>query len=232
MRCKAGLLHRRTLPAPNPPFSSVVALLHLNGTTGTQSATDSSSLNKTISFSGAVTIRDYAARFGSAGLQFNGEINERVVVQNSAVIGTSDFTIEFFINVGVPFIGEINFARWASGFEVRLSDSLYVARVSTTPFSLSTYDSSAKWTPQLGVWYHVAVCRNQSSMKLFVDGQQLGKTVNLGSGFSFPSGNQQFGSTSGLASHIGYTDEIRVSLVDIYSSYAPFLPPSDQFPDA
>jgi hypothetical protein len=235
MKCKAGLFSRRIAAAttpPNPEFSSVVALLHLEGADGDTSTNDSSSYSKSIRFTNSPSISTAQYRFGSSSLAFSGATDQRIVVSSSAVIGTNNFTIEFFVRFAEAPTTTINFARWASGFEMRLSDSLYVARVSTTPFSFSTYSESAPWVPSLNVWYHFAVCRTANNMRLFVDGAQMGNTVDLGSAFSFPSGNQQFGSTSGLQNHSGHMDEIRVSLADVYSAYAPFTPPTAPFPDA
>jgi hypothetical protein len=235
MRCKAGLFSRRIIAAatpPDPAFSSVVALLHFEGSEGDTSTNDSSSYSKSIGFTNSPSISTAQYRFGSSSLALSGATNQRITVNSSAVIGANDFTIEFFVRFAAVPTTTINFARWASGFEIRLSDSLYVARVSTTPFSLSTYSESAPWSPSLNVWYHVAVCRTANNMRLFVDGAQLGNAVDLGSAFSFPSGNQQFGSTSGLQNHSGHIDEIRVSLADVYSAYAPFTPPTAPFPNA
>lgn len=223
MRCKAGLFSGRVIQSQGDPlFSSVVALLHLDGSTA-----DSSSFAKSISSNNSPSISTAQARFGPSSLSFSGATNQRITVTSSEVIGTSDLTIEMFLRFSEVPTAEIGLARWASGFELRLSDSLYVARVSTDPFSLS-----GQWSPTLNAWHHIAVCRNASSMRLFVDGVQLGNTADLGSGFSFPSGNHQFGASSGLQAMNGWIDEIRVTLADRYSAIAPFTPPTAAFPDA
>ena len=222
MRCKAGLFSGRVQSQGDPLFSSVVALLHLDG-----SIADSSSFAKSISSNNSPSISTAQARFGTSSLSFNGGVNQRITVTSSEVIGTSDFTIEMFVRFSELPLAEIGLVRWASGFELRLSDSLYVARTSTDPFSLSGH-----WSPTIHAWHHIAVCRNANIMRIFVDGSQLGNSADLGNGFSFESGNQQFGATGGLYAMNGWIDEIRVTLADRYSAIAPFAVPAAPFPDA
>lgn len=236
MRGKSGLFCGRPSP-PNPPFSAITALLHMEfrygGLGGNGETDDSSQYQKQIGFNNGPILSYDQHRFGLSSLQLSGVKNQRIFVRFSETIGTNDLTLEFWIYLTALPSSEVGLARWANGFEIRLSDSLYVANVNTNPFSFSTYSNLSPWTPALNTWHHIAACRQANNLRMFVNGSQLGVTANLGDNYSFPSGNHFFGAGSNLNSITGFYDEARVTRgYDLYSDFAPFVVPKAPFPDS
>ena len=93
------------------------------------------------------------------------------------------------------------------------------------------YNLSATWVPTLSTWYHIAAVRNGADLKLFVDGTQIGSTLDVstnatpagGSGASFigcrrPNLDRFFN---------GHMDEVRVSDTARYT--ANFTPATSAF---
>lgn len=78
-------------------------------------------------------------------------------------------------------------------------------------------------------WTHIAVTRNSSDVKLFIDGTQSGSTVT-GNTVNFANHNSNFMlgvSGDGDKTFMGYLDEMRVSKIARYT--ADFTPATEQF---
>jgi hypothetical protein len=147
--------------------------------------------------------------------------------------GTSNFTVEFWVNITVN--GVFYDSRPAS------SDGVYVT-IGPSDFPASSGNSVAlvvsgsrriTGTANIkdGAWHHVAVARNGTTTKLFVDGVQTGSnytdTNNYLNGTSRPIIASQ-GYTAGTAIPTGYIDDLRITKsVARYTEN--FTPPTSTF---
>lgn len=78
-----------------------------------------------------------------------------------------------------------------------------------------TGNVSVAWTPSLDTWYHIAVTKNTTTVKFYVDGSQLGTDQTLANGdISDEPSPFQIGANDGITSpfnfHDGSIDDVRV----------------------
>jgi hypothetical protein len=209
----------------DPAFSNVVALLGFEAeadeaTTVTDEATHASTW--TASSNVLAKVEDDTAKFGSNSFEVGGGSLDRLTVDNHARydMATSDFTIEMFVNFTTLPGGSggrglasdwgltSNAAWWwywddAGNMEFKYTEDGTEAAATTV---------SAAWSPSAGTWYHVAVCREGSNLRMFVDGVQVGTTHNIGTADIYTSTRQKhIGYSNGTASHYGnqHMDEFR-----------------------
>lgn len=206
---------------------------------------------------------NYYKEFGPGILTLGSKVPNISTVQNpdcglSAVastqldIGASDFTLETMVRwdalpatTGYSTI----FGRWntvtpALSYRLILGGSSF--NNSCIQFDTSTDGTAGTlatpiifpWTPQLNVWYHIALVRASSQLLLFVNGQQFGlpiadaRTYFGGSTAQLTVGTQQGinaltpTTNSGIA---GRLDETRFT--NGFARYTgPFTPPVAAFP--
>jgi len=84
--------------------------------------------------------------------------------------GTDDFTIDFWLNFSTVQDSDFVGTGYDIGFLVHYS-------ASNIYFYAESVAKTASWTPSTGVWYHVAVCRNDGMLNIFVDGISLTNTA-------------------------------------------------------
>jgi hypothetical protein len=81
----------------DPYFANVSLLLHMDGTNGATTFTDSSSFSHSVSAFGNAQITTSASVFGGASGRFDGSGDYLTVPNHSSLqLGTGDFTIEFW----------------------------------------------------------------------------------------------------------------------------------------
>ena len=101
-------------------------------------------------------------------------------------------------------------------------------------FAGTTYTTMrAAWTPSANTWYHIAVSRSGSSLRLFVDGIQIGTTFTYADSIdnTYGSGSFYINNTknSGNWCMQGYINNQRVTAgYERYTSN--FTPPTSAFP--
>jgi hypothetical protein len=215
----------------DPNFLNVSLLLHGDGTNGSTTITDSSPSPKTVTAFGNAQISTAQSKFGGASIAFDGTGDYLSTPATSAfVFGTNNFTIELWV-------------RFATVTGIQ---ALYDQRLAVTPgpqptlytngSSLFYYFNNANRitiaTVSTNQWYHLAISKQGSSMRAFIDGVQGGSTyvdstsyttganVLVGADFIGPGG-------SGLN---GYIDDLRITKgVARYTGN--FTPPTAPFPD-
>ena len=150
---------------------------------------DNSSNNFTITQNGDVSVQPfspfaptsaYSTSTNGGGMYSSGGSNYLTVASNSALaFGTGDYTIETWIYYNVK---PTAFTAILNG-QTTNSISFY--------FDGGTYASNAliisnrasnqlqySWTPLIKTWYHLAVTRSGTSLKLFINGAQVSSTTN------------------------------------------------------
>jgi hypothetical protein len=222
--------------------SNVSLLLHGDGTNGSTTITDSSPTPKTVTAFGDAQISTAQSKFGGASIAFDGTGDYATAALSSDFeFGTGNFTVETWIRFAA--IGDrriVGIGRGASG----ASPFLYTGwslRSGSNFLSWYRFDGnetnvSRTWSPSADQWYHVAVSRSGASLRLFVDGSQLGATQS--SSISYNSVNAEvleiarFRSGAPAADSFlnGYVDDLRITK-GIARYTANFTPPTAPFPD-
>ena len=216
---------KKTVTGGDPYYSAVSLLLPMDGTNGSTTFTDSGPNTLTITPTGT-TISTSQAKYGASGY-FNGTSAYLTAASSAITLGTSDFTIEF----------------WIYPLDVR-TFSLYDSRTNETNpngngFVIGTSASQA-WVvyqaanrivgPAVAAnqWTHVAVTRSGSSVKMWINGVQVGSTWTTTGSFS--DGATLIGTDYPKNARFvyGYLDDFRISLFARYVST--FTPPTAALP--
>lgn len=211
-----------------PLWSSTVLLLNGNGVNGSTTFTDETGKTQS-SVGGNAQISTVQSKYGGASMAFDGSGDYFTFPDsNDWDFGTGDFTVELW-------------ARFTSSSSIMTLICNYLN--SSTGWSLQrrsdnnnlvfgngdTHILAKAWTPTSGVWYHIAICRQGTNLRAFIDGVQLGTTVTNSSNITGSTNPLVVGSLY-LSSYIqnfnGYLDDIRITKAARYTSN--FTPPASQ----
>lgn len=202
--------------APDPHYSNVKALLHFDGTAGSQTLTDNSGASPTITVVGSGALdTSFAAKWGSAS--WKGATGSYFQV---AIAGTftGDFTVEWW--GGATTSSECTF------YCVEAGSYLYNGN-----FQGYGGPALALNTTTGGGWSHFAICRQGSTMRAYKDGVQVGTATYSGTvdmrttrwGVYVPNGNLH--NTHNI-------DDLRITAaVCRYINGTTFTPPQAAFPN-
>jgi hypothetical protein len=160
----------------DPYYGNVVLLLPMNGSNGSTTFTDYSSLPKTITVNGNTQISTAQYKWnGSSGL-FDGTTDWLYSPIGTGDFLGGDFTIE----------GWFNWAALTNGglfhvFPGTPSSSINGLAVGYDGTAFQIYSGSATYartyTPTVSVWYHVALVRASGLLTLYVSGVAQGATI-------------------------------------------------------
>jgi hypothetical protein len=208
-------------------WSDVSLLLHMDGSNGSTTFTDSSSNALTVTPSGDAQISTAQSKFGGSSLLLDGSGDYITTSTSSALaLGTGDFTVEFFVyrTSNSNDQGIFTFGATQSGLFATMDEwNLGVGLLGGDPVAIGGGNII------LNTWHHVAITRSSGSLRGFIDGIQFGSTVtettnltdnSLKIGYSF--------STS--YSMIGNLDEFRVTK-GVARYAANFTAPTAPFPN-
>jgi hypothetical protein len=219
-----GRLQRvaRAEPEADQSFPSVSLLLHMNGANDGTTFTDTSANAHTITVSGGAKLTTTGPKLGSACGTFDGASDYLTTPASSTfAFGTGNFTVEFWC---YPNVVSDNDGLFTFGSSLFLA--LYAGN-----WMLGTAGSggSSMGAASTGSWQHVAVTRSGTSLRLFVDGAQVGSTLTDSTNLAQ---NQMavgyyYDSTFGFN---GKIDELRVTK-GVARYTADFTPRTTEFPD-
>jgi hypothetical protein len=227
----------RTLLNPtgetDPNFSNVSVLLHMDGSNGSTTFTDSSSNAFTMTAAGNAQISTTQSKFGGSSGYFDGNGDSVTASANAAfAFGTGDFTIEgwfYSLTSGSTLRGMIDFRSVASGTNglmLRENGSGFLVFLNTA-ILLSTATGRTANT-----WQHVALVRNGSTVTLYVDGTSRASatsSANMTDNRFRLSGFVD--AQDATFTYNGYMDDIRVTK-GVARYTANFTPPTAPFPDS
>jgi len=224
-------------------YNNVSLLLHGNGTNGSTTITDNSPTPKNLTADGTAQIGTAQSKFGGASLFFPStasSILESPLQQRSTAQFSANFTVEFWYY-------PTNAGAAKSGVGQGLFDTR--SAVSTTSNGFVIYNSSSNnkiafftagsnritssTSPVNNTWYHVAVTRSNSSIRLFINGTQEGVTYANSADFSdgrlLISGVTDNRTGTNMMFE-GYIYDLRITK-DVARYTANFTPPTEPFPD-
>ena len=191
-------------------FSNVVLLQHFDS-----NFSDSSGSNHTATVSGDAAISATQSKFGGSAASFDGTGDYySFPLDNDWAFDNGDFTVEAWIRLNninktqqifeMSGPGQFPFQFYVDSTNVL---KFYTSVSGGTAFAASTALSA-------GQWYHVAITRSGTTMRLFlngnVDATSTGQTANYSYSTTWQPnvGRQNSGATSYLD---GYIDELRVT---------------------
>jgi hypothetical protein len=200
----------------DPFFNNVTALLHFDG-----NATDVKGHTFT---STGVTYDAVNRKFGQAAVVTNSPVTTE---HADFAVGTSDFTIEMWVNPlgttndqGLFHVGT-SLSPGASGLAMAIKNNLLYYRWDNTYYSLAGAISA-------GTWSHIALTRSSGVVCVFVNGVRLYTNTNTS---NYTGGSLQvgryFSSAYGLS---GRMDDFRFTK-GVARYITNFTPPSRAFAD-
>lgn len=222
-------------PVGDPYFSSVVLLMHMNGSDGSTTFTDVK--GHTFTRTGTSTISTTQSKFG--GASYLSAASSYLTASPSADwnLNGVDFTVEFWARPSSSqnlsnLIGTAN--PWFGTGDIG-SPAGWGLNVGTSSLKFNgsgnnQFTQSITWAN--ATWQHIAWTRSGSTYYYFQDGVLLGST-STGTLASdsvnslFVGGNVDHASNS---AYIGNIDEIRVTK-GVCRYTGTFTPPSEPFPD-
>lgn len=219
-------------PAVDPYWSNVVLLLHMDGSNGGTTFTDSSSYGMTITPTG-VTTNTGTVKYGTAAAAFASPVTSLLYVPSGGNFGTSDFTIEFWVYAASvtgsrQYIAGSGIAahQWQIALEQTTQKIIFWTESNITLLTSTT-------SVALSTWTHVAIVRAGTTTTLYINGARDVSATDTGnySSAAYGIGSWQPaapGTTYGMLSG-SRLDDFRITTLARYTGN--FTPPAAAFPN-
>jgi hypothetical protein len=201
----------------------------MDGSHGSQVFTDSGRNSKNVTRIGSPQISTTQSKFGGSSAYFDGSSAISFSPSQDWSFGSGDFTIEcwvYLLSHGYPEPSTTGYNHFFSvtnqntfGFK-SWRDAYYLYT--------GTHDVMTTTGPVLNSWQHLALSRNGTSLKIFVNGVQAGSSA-ISSTKTFGANDTAFIGSGWEGEFLhGYIDEFRVTKgVGRYSTN--FTPPTSAF---
>lgn len=222
----------------DPNWSMVSALLHGEGSDGSTSITDATSLNTWSALSGAV-ISTSQKKFGTSSINLSAT-GARVSTPMASrfALGASDFTIEAFVFLPTTISSyrQITIARATSSgtcpFTFLITNTGVLEALSASVAGSWLVDVKATTAFPIGSWVHVAYVRQGANAYLFQQGVQVASSSTFGTTSLITTTDAVMigGNGDGTQPLLGYVDEFRFTK-GVARYTANFTPPNGPFPD-
>jgi hypothetical protein len=221
-----------TFTAPTSAFTDdadTIMLLHADGLdTSTffwDDATDTVSTRtaRTFSVSGTAQLDTAYKQFGTASLLLDGN-SDFIYTTNKLglqFLAGSDFTIECWLRIPNDSGDYYIFGGDGSNGDLmvrRVANNIRLGRDDVA------FDATSSNFTAANTWYHMAISRSGTSLKIFKDGTAIYSGTN---NQNYPITNQFRIGYSGYGYYNGHVDEVRIS--DIARYTANFTAPSSEF---
>lgn len=204
--------------ATDPYWASVVALLHGDGSNGSQTFVDEKGVI-TWTANGNAQNSTANKKYGTGSIAFDGAGDYIVASNDAALLFTGDFTIEFWVyevttGTSYPFFIDNSPARSYINY-----GNVVIGNLST----ISGFTINAKT-----VWRHIALTKSGTTVRIFQDGTQLASGTHSG-GADFRGMNLARNAFGGGDFLNGYMDELRIT-AGVARYTANFTAPTEAFP--
>lgn len=198
-------------------------LLHMDGTNGSTTITDSSNTPKTVTANGNAAISTAQKKFGTGSVYFDGDGDYLSWgIDDDVQFGSGDFTIDGWVNPtdftvtrGIYFYG--NDGNSNAGINMILFNDSGANKLYCFAGTGSAATSVSGGNLTANAWTHVAFVRNSNTLTAYVDGTAVGSasfssTIAVPSTFPTLSIGRQYGNNNpNSAPFKGYIDEFRIS---------------------
>jgi hypothetical protein len=171
---------------------------------------------KTITANGSAQVNTSQSKFGGASAQFDGTTDFLITGSTSDfAFGTTEYTIEGWLRLNVT-------GKQHTFFDIRAAGNDWVLYVNSSNrleiFTGSTGTGST--TLSSAVWYHIAVVRDSTNLKVYLNGtQEIAITApNVSGSRQLRMGGGRDGGSFPNTDLNGWMDEIRVSKIARYTS--------------
>jgi hypothetical protein len=210
--------------------SNVSLLLHGDGTNGSTTIIDSSPTPKTVTAVNNARISTAQSKFGGASIAFGGSGDSITCTVNPAFdFGTANLTIESFIYPTA--ISTRNLWSQRSATSNGISFRFVSGKLNFFYDNTGSGNFSGATTLDLNSWSHVALTREGSTFKLWLNGVLDGTsgtiTASVTSNVAPRIGAAAVDNQEAFA---GYMDEFRITK-GVARYTANFTPPTAAFPD-
>ena len=160
----------------------------------------------------------FGASITSGSVAFNGTSQYLSIPSNAALnFGTGDFTVEAWVNTTSANAGDffIISSTTYGGFFVGYNSAAASYGWGVTGY---TWDYNTGATKTDGVWQHIAVTRSGTSMRIFVNGVQVGTTQTISTAYDLSLGSTVVGWQQSTYYFPGYISNLRaVKGVAVYT---------------
>lgn len=213
-------------PAGDLEWSSTKLLLPFNGTDGATSTTDSSTSAHTITFSGNAQLDTAQSKWGTASLLLDGSGDYVTAAASTDFeFGSDDFTIECWMRWANTNANMGIFTTADNKFYLTIDNNRLYFRVNESENVILQ-----SWTRSSGQWYHLALARDGTTTRVFVDGQVIGSGTSANP--SHTNSALQIGKDSFETNYNmnGWIDDFRVNK-GVARYTGTFTPPEAEFAD-
>lgn len=155
-------------------------LIHFDGADA-DAGDQTAATGQTITTAGTAQLDTAKKKFGTASMLLDGD-SDFFSVPDSAdwVYGTGDFTIDLWANFNHTTANQFIVQQGATAnreFQFFYGSgrlNFFAAKMDGTAILANYYIT---WTPTQGVWYHIALVRNNTDIHFFIDGVLQSKTT-------------------------------------------------------
>ena len=168
-------LYEGTPSAGSSADTRISLLLHFDGTDGATTTTDDGPDERTITLAGNAQLDTAQKKFGTASLLLDGNGDLASAADDGDFdFGSGDFTVEGFFRIS-SLGNNVFFSHWENGDAAGQSFYLVHFNGSNTlrfAYRLTTgiVESSYTWEPSADTFYHIAVVRYGTTLKVYIDG--------------------------------------------------------------
>ncbi len=196
-------------PITGGDVSGAVLMLHLNGTDGSTTFTDSGGTGHGVGAVGDAQIDTSFFKFGGSSAIFDSSGDYLLIGDSSDwEFGTSDLTIDFWFRM--------DSVTTRRPFEIGDSSSDGIAAIVATSGNFRVVINGTSYnfahTPIANTWYHAAIIRNGSNLKVFINGSQIGTTQTNSSNITSGTNGVRIGAWITDPGELwdGHLDEFRI----------------------
>ena len=168
-------LYEGTPSAGSSAHALISLLLHFDGSDGATTTTDDGPDERTITLAGNAQLDTAQKKFGTASLLLDGNGDLASAADDGDFdFGSGDFTVEGFFRIS-SLGNNVFFSHWENGDATGQSFYLVHFNSSNTlrfAYRLTTglVESSYTWEPSADTFYHIAVVRYGTTLKVYIDG--------------------------------------------------------------